>query len=63
MPALQHRPAVHSGLRQPGRSAVVSLGGINVFAGQRAEAFFVDLGSVFDLGDLRPFATLHAGSG
>ena len=30
-----------------------------VFAGQRAEAFFVDLGSIFDLGDLRPIAALH----
>jgi hypothetical protein len=30
-----------------------------VFAGQRAEAFFVDLGSIFDLGDLRPIANLH----
>ncbi|HEY2304145.1 MAG TPA: DUF4331 domain-containing protein, partial [Acidimicrobiales bacterium] len=32
-----------------------------VFAGQRAEGFYVDLGAVFDLGDLRPFAGLHAG--
>jgi hypothetical protein len=35
-------------------------GGITVFAGQRAEGFFVDLGAVFDLGDLRPFEQLHA---
>ena len=35
-------------------------GGISVFAGQRAEAFYVDLGAIFDLGDLRPFANLHA---
>ncbi len=34
--------------------------GRRVFAGQRAEAFFVDLGSIFDLGDLRPIANLHA---
>jgi hypothetical protein len=34
-----------------------------VFAGQRAEGFYVDLGSVFDLGDLRGFAGLHAGGG
>jgi len=41
-------------------AAVNSLGGgISVFAGQRAEAFFVDLGSIFDLGDLRPFQNLH----
>jgi len=44
-----------------GAQAVHSLGGgISVFAGQRAEAFYVDLGSIFDLGDLRPFANLHA---
>jgi Domain of unknown function (DUF4331) len=30
-------------------------GGMKVFAGQRAEEFYVDLGSVFDLGNLRPF--------
>ncbi len=32
-----------------------------VFAGQRAEGFYVDLGAVFDLGDLRGFAGDHAG--
>ena len=31
-------------------------GGGTVFAGQRAEGFYVDLGSIFDLGILRPFA-------
>lgn len=30
-----------------------------VFAGQRAEGFYVDLGAVFDLADLRPFQNLH----
>src|SRR2546423_956033 len=30
-----------------------------VFAGQREEAFNVDLGSIFDLGTLRPFPNLH----
>jgi hypothetical protein len=30
-----------------------------VFAGQRAEGFFVDLGSIFDLGTLRPFQMAH----
>ncbi len=30
-----------------------------MFAGQRAEGFYVDLGSVFDLVDLRPFQNLH----
>src|SRR5258706_13193763 len=32
--------------------------GEGVFAGQRAEGFYVDLGSVFDLLDLRPFQNL-----
>jgi hypothetical protein len=30
-----------------------------VFAGQRAEGFYVDLGSIFDLGTLRPFEHMH----
>ena len=34
-------------------------GGRTVFAGQRADAFFADLGSIFDLGALRPFQHLH----
>jgi Domain of unknown function (DUF4331) len=34
-------------------------GGIKVYAGQRAEGFYVDLGSIFDLGNLRPFASDH----
>jgi hypothetical protein len=34
-------------------------GGGTVFAGQRAEGFFVDLGSIFDLGILRPFEQAH----
>lgn len=33
--------------------------GETVFAGQRAEGFYVDLGSIFDLADLRPFQNLH----
>src|SRR4051794_4233536 len=33
--------------------------GEKVFAGQRADAFFVDLGAIFDLGTLRPFQNLH----
>jgi hypothetical protein len=40
--------------------AVVSIGGGHtVFAGQRLEGFYVDLGAIFDLGDLRPFQQLH----
>jgi uncharacterized protein DUF4331 len=34
-------------------------GGIKVFAGQRDDPFFVDLGSVFDLAGLRPFNSFH----
>jgi hypothetical protein len=34
-------------------------GGGRVFAGQRQEGFYVDLGSIFDLGALRPFQNLH----
>ncbi len=40
--------------------AVRTLGnGTKVFAGQRDDAFFVDLGSIFDLGGLRPFNPAH----
>jgi hypothetical protein len=35
-------------------------GGIKTFAGQRAEGFYVDLGAIFDLAVLRPFAADHA---
>jgi Domain of unknown function (DUF4331) len=35
-------------------------GGIKVFAGQRDDPFFVDLGSIFDLAGLRPLNSLHA---
>jgi hypothetical protein len=38
---------------------VVGNGTTTVFAGQRLDAFYVDLGSVFDLGALRPFQDLH----
>ena len=33
---------------------------ITVFAGQRDDPFFVDLGAIFDLGGLRPFNGFHA---
>jgi hypothetical protein len=43
-----------------GQAAVHNLsGGIKVFAGQRQDGFYVDLGSTFDLADLRPFQNLH----
>ena len=41
-------------------AAIHSFGdGGQVFAGQRAEGFYVDLGAVFDLGGLRPFNQAH----
>jgi hypothetical protein len=33
--------------------------GVTVFAGQRLDGFYVDLGSIFDLAALRPFQNLH----
>jgi len=43
-----------------GQEAVHPLpGGGSVFAGQRNDPFYVDIGSIFDLGDLRPFQELH----
>jgi hypothetical protein len=43
-----------------GRPAVHHLaGGVSVFAGQRAEEFYVDLGSIFDLGNLRPLESAN----
>lgn len=40
-------------------AAVHPLDGGWVFAGQRREGFYVDLGSIFDLGVLRPFQNDH----
>jgi hypothetical protein len=40
--------------------AVHQVGDRTFFAGQRADAFHVDLGSVFDLAGLRPFNQAHA---
>ena len=37
-------------------------GGRTVFAGQRLDGFYVDVGAIFDLGDLRPFENLHLAS-
>ena len=43
-----------------GNAAISNLpGDIRVFAGQRLDGFYVDLGSIFDLGALRPFQDLH----
>ena len=40
-------------------AAVNTIGDDRFFAGQRSEGFYVDLGAVFDLLDLRPFQNLH----
>ena len=60
-PAVQHRAAVDAELperwRRPPCTTLPS--GETVFAGQRNDGFYVDLGSIFDLGDLRPFQNLH----
>jgi Domain of unknown function (DUF4331) len=43
-----------------GQAAVHELpDGVKVFAGQRTDGFYVDLGAIFDLADLRPFQNLH----
>jgi hypothetical protein len=39
--------------------ATKTVSGRKFFAGQRGDAFQVDLGSIFDLGALRPFQNLH----
>ncbi len=39
--------------------AIVDVGGVTTFAGPRDETFAVDLGSIFDLGGLRPFGEAH----
>lgn len=61
-----HCPPCNVGIRsipnyEPLRKeALFDVGGdVKVFAGQRAEGFYVDLGSIFDLGALRPFQDLH----
>ena len=57
---MQRRPAVHPDYDRLAADAVHRLdSGEKVFAGQRADAFFVDLGSIFDLGTLRPFQDRH----
>ena len=54
----EHRPSLESdvrplpGCRRPRRRP-------KVFAGPRDDPFFVDLGSIFDLGGLRPFNAAH----
>jgi hypothetical protein len=42
-----------------GESVVRLPNNTSIFCGQRRDAFFVDIGAIFDLGDLRPFQNLH----
>ena len=62
VPALQHRPALDAELRgdlgAAGRPDA-RRAARRCSAGQRNDPFFVDLGSIFDLGDLRPVQSLH----
>ncbi len=42
------------------KQAILGVPGIHkVFAGQRSDPFYADLGSIFDLGGLRPFNNAH----
>lgn len=53
-------PNYETNLAEPSISTIpTGAGNIRVFAGQRDEGFYVDLGSVFDLLGLRPFNTAH----
>ena len=61
VPAVQHRPAVDAELPARSRQAAVHTlpAAERCSPGQRQDGFYVDLGSTFDLGDLRPFQNLH----
>ena len=53
-------PNYETNLAEPSISTVATgVGNIKLFAGQREEGFYVDLGSAFDLLGLRPFNSAH----
>ena len=55
---------IHSTPNYPALAAAAITGlsgGGQVFAGQRSEGFFADLGALFDLADIRPLQNLHTG--
>lgn len=55
-------PNYETNLAEPSISTIpTGVGDIKVFAGQRDEGFYVDLGSIFDLVGLRPFNNAHIG--
>ena len=61
VPPVNIGPRSTAGYEALAASAVKTLGnGTKLFAGQRDDAFFVDLGSIFDMAGLRPFNALHA---
>ena len=49
----------YASLAGEGTRTIVPDGGTKVYAGPRDDPFFVDLGSIFDLGGLRPFSAAH----
>ena len=63
--AVQRRQSHHAGLRIAGCTGGVpdDARGIRVFAGQRAETFYIDLGAVFDTLNLRRSPPLLNGAG
>ena len=57
---IRSTPNYEANLAQPAVTTVsTSFGNALVFAGQREEGFFVDVGSIFDLAGLRPFNSAH----
>ena len=57
---MRSTPNYESNLAEPSISTIpTGAGNILVFAGQRDEGFYVDLGSAFDLLGLRPFNAAH----
>ncbi|TMI27012.1 DUF4331 domain-containing protein [Candidatus Bathyarchaeota archaeon] len=59
-PPVNIGPRSTPGYADLANAAIMTLDdGSTVFAGQRDEAFYVDLGSIFDLGTLRPVQNFH----
>lgn len=60
VPPVNVGPRTTPNYENTARQAITTLNdGSMVYAGPRDDAFFVDLGSIFDLAGLRPFNTLH----